>query len=269
MTFDRLQLKYGAVPADALRKLAELITAAGNIEGQTHRSTALRDIYLRWANSVETQLRHMTLDPKVRGMLQTDRYWHIRGINAETPQPWPLVSAEIDVQRETLQLLRDDLDRRVRWATGAPGQITVLDTNVLLQYLPPEQVDWARIVGQSEVRLIVPLRVVEELDAKKYSDNGRLADRARRLLPQLVQLIGDSRRPGVLKGNVTIEVPVSPGVRNRPSDADGEILETCQELWLLGGEGVTLVTADTAMRLRAQAQGTNVVSMPDEYRRGR
>ena len=68
---------------------------------------------------------------------------------------------------------------------------------------------------------------------------------------------------------MTIEVPVEPGSRWRPADADEEILAFCAELPQLIGEPATIVTADTAMRLRAGAQGTRVVVPPDEYlRRG-
>jgi hypothetical protein len=48
-------------------------------------------------------------------------------------------------------------------------------------------------------------------------------------------------------------VPIDPGPRNRPEDADEEVLNTCRELSLLSSQDVTLVTGDTGMRLRAQA----------------
>lgn len=269
MTLHRLHLKDGVAAVDASRQLGMLITQAGNILGHASGRSVdvLRDTYLDWAETTETQLRHMTFDSDVGALLQTRRYWHIRDIDAETPQPFPLVAAEIAVQTDALQRLRDDLDRRIRWAASAPGRIVVLDTNVLLQYMPPEQVDWTEVVGHSEVRLVIPLRVIEELDAKKYGSNKRLAARARGLLPRLLSGLGNGQGPGALRTGVTIEVPVSPGFRNRPSDADGEILETCRELQLLSAEGVVLITADTAMWLRAQAQGTTVLAMPSQYQR--
>ena len=47
------------------------------------------------------------------------------------------------------------------------------------------------------------------------------------------------------------------------------ILRVCHELQQLTGSDVTLVTADTALRLRAQAQGLTVLSMPVKYERPR
>jgi predicted ribonuclease YlaK len=111
--------------------------------------------------------------------------------------------------------------------------------------------------------------VVEELDGKKYSNSAKLAPRARALLPLLEELVGDDGAARRLQEDVTIEVPVEPGPRSRPADADEEILAACVELSQLTGVAVTLVTGDTAMRLRARAQGTNVVALGDKYLRVR
>ncbi len=68
---------------------------------------------------------------------------------------------------------------------------------------------------------------------------------------------------------VTIEVPTDRGTRHRPVDADEEILNTCDELRDLAAGEVTLITGDTAMRLRAEVRGIRVVRMPDQYERRR
>ena len=57
--------------------------------------------------------------------------------------------------------------------------------------------------------------------------------------------------------------------RFQPHDADEEILALCAELPQLTGAEVTLVTADTGMRLRARAQRTTVARMPEKYLRVR
>ena len=71
----------------------------------------------------------------------------------------------------------------------------MLDTNILLQYQEPSKVRWRDVLRVESVRLIVPLRVVEELDAKKYSASKRLAERARVLLPRLEELVGRDGSP--------------------------------------------------------------------------
>jgi len=152
---------------------------------------------------------------------------------------------------------------------AAPGQLTVIDTHVLLHFLPPDQVDWPAVIGAPTVRLVLPLRVVEELDEKKYTARDDLADRARRLLSQLrTQLAPTAGAPTPLRAGVTIEVPVDDGPRPRTVDADHEILDTCRELGL-GGQPVVLVTNDTGMALRAGSAGVRVVPMPEQYLRRR
>jgi hypothetical protein len=80
---------------------------------------------------------------------------------------------------------------------------------------------------------------------------------------------------GELASGITLEVLVKfdgGGARDKPADADEEILFTCRELWQLSGDvdGVTLVTGDTAVRIRAQALGgIRPIGLPDKYRRER
>lgn len=120
------------------------------------------------------------------------------------------------------------------------------------------------------MRLIIPLRVVEELDVLKYDRRRQdRAERARSILPQLEASVGNAGTPRQLRANTTIEVLIEPSPRYRPTDADEEVLETCRELQQYGQQQVIPVTADTAMRLRAQALNVAVVPMPREYSRRR
>jgi predicted ribonuclease YlaK len=66
---------------------------------------------------------------------------------------------------------------------------------------------------------------------------------------------------------VTIEVPVASGARSRPADADQEILETCLEVHQFSGREATLITGDTAIRIRAEAFGISAKKMPSQYLR--
>jgi len=227
---------------------------------------ALRDAYLTWVEATEGQLHNLSLDHTLVSSLHTARYWRIRSLEVD-PRPFPLVDAEVEQQVGWLQRLLDDLVDRLNRVALAPGHLTVLDTNSLLEFLRPDQVNWADVVGQRPVRLVVPLRVIEELDSKKHVRREDLASRARRILPWLERTVGPAGAPGRIADDVTIEVPVDPGPRHRPTDADEEILETCVELRQLVGQPVTLVTSDTAMRLRAQSRDIPVLPIPEKYGR--
>jgi rRNA-processing protein FCF1 len=271
MAPERLYLKDFLHPADAARSLQERIRDASNVASWgpgPNGAAQLRDKYLQWVEETEQLLSSLTLDGAVVTMLCTDRYLYIRGASMD-PRPWPLVEAEVRLQAGRLERMVKDLEERARRLSSAPGHITVVDTHVLLHYQPPEQIPWPTLVGNPQVRLVVPLRVVEELDEKKYARRADIADRARRLLPRLEAVLGTAGAPGQLRPGVTIEVPFEPGPRPRPTDADEEVLDTCRELRQLTGREVTLITGDTSMRLRGQARGIPVVKMPDEYLRSR
>ncbi len=274
MPTSQLYLKDGVDPKRAAETLRELITGARNIPaavagGLPHRALMLRDKYLDWVESAELQLSNLAIQPDTLAMLQTERYWHIREIDESTARPWPLVSAEIESQRVALERMERDLETRVERLSQAPGHITVLDTNMWLEFLPPDQIDWTAAMNQPSVRLVVPLRVIEELDAKKYARRTDLADRARRALSQLEGIVGADGLPGAVRPSVTVEVLVDPGPRRRLADADEEILETCESFRQLTGRGVSLVTTDTAMRLRAGARSIAVARLPEKYERQR
>ncbi|MFZ0168982.1 MAG: PIN domain-containing protein [Candidatus Dormiibacterota bacterium] len=173
------------------------------------------------------------------------------------------MSAEIHVQKEALNNLIGDLTERAGRLSAAPGELAVLDTNVFLQSPPIRSISWKDVLGWELIRLVVPLRVVEELDEKKYAPRGGLRFRARRAIRDLDELLNAAGAPGLVGPGVTIEVPVDQGPRRRPADADEEILEDCLELALLTGREVTLVTRDTAMRLRAEALQIPTRRMPE------
>ena len=112
--------------------------------------------------------------------------------------------------------LADRMKQVGRSSRAAPGQLTVLDTNVLLHFQPPDQIDWpASSVPRGAP--CSPARVMEELDVKKYTARDNLADRARRLLSQLRTQLAPTQLavPYGIREDVTIEVPVEDGPRRR------------------------------------------------------
>lgn len=163
-------------------------------------------------------------------------------------------------------MLAGRLERLLARAAAAPGRLAVLDTNVFLHYEPPAQVDWTRVVGAAKPRLVVPLRVIEELDEKKYTAREQVADRARAILSSLWQLLEPTGgAPAPLRENTTIEVPVEDESRDRPVDADAEVLRVCSDLGAAAAD-VVLVTGP-GLSLRAQARLIPVMRMPDKYLR--
>jgi hypothetical protein len=259
---ERLRLRDGVEPAHAIAKLREAANNARNdIQGTD--AAAVLDRYTAWIVSTEAQLAWMSLDPNVVTMLLTTRHWQILDIGPNPLQIWRVLTPEIAFQVAALEALAADVQARIERAAG--GEPTVLDTNTLLHYQRPDSIPWPDILNRPSVRLVIPLRVVEELDEKKYGRNDVLAQRARDVLPWLeATIVGGS---GQARPDTTIEVPIDPTRRSRPQSADREIVDECHELRQFGGQRVTLVTGDTAMRLRAHAESIPTAQPPDKYLR--
>jgi hypothetical protein len=273
----RLYLKAGTTPADAIARLTDRVNAARNLGAEVprHGMTPAADAdylierrkrYIEWVEATETQLANLTNDSDIVLMPYTPAYWEIRQLTPYSPRPVAFIEGEIERQRQTLEDMRDDLQRRRERAVSAEGHITVLDTNVLLHHELPKAIDWGGLVGADRVRLVIPLRVIEELDSKKYSDSPRIRSKARDLIPKLRGFVGAAGRPAALRDGVTIEIYDEPGARNRPADGDTEILETARELERLSGEGVTIVTGDTGMQLRAETEGLRATTLDAYWR---
>jgi len=258
----RIHLKPNANPTDVARMLSNHLLMADNALGAVS-GLELRDAYLKWEEVMEQLLRNAAYDPEVRAMLQSARYWEIRRLDASAPRPWPLIQAEIQVQKEAITSLVEDLLNRASRLSAAPGSLAVLDTNIFLHSSPLNEIPWKEVLDSEQVRLVIPLRVVEELDAKKYDRQKDVAYRARVALRGLDAVLGPAGAPGELCPGVTIEVPIDERSRLRPADADGEILDDCRELALITGRSITLVTRDMAMRLRAEGRHIAVREIPD------
>jgi hypothetical protein len=127
-----------------------------------------------------------------------------------------LIYAEVDVLMRDLQEAVDDLERYWRRMRRSPGFPVVVDSNVLLECQRLDSVAWPVELG--EARVMVPLRVIEEVDAKKYGDSKRLRGLARELLPWIDSLFpGGEPGPVRIKGSpLRLGVTRAVGGRRKP-----------------------------------------------------
>lgn len=229
-----------------------------------------RNEYLAWVGGAERQLASLFADPKVCEALYSQHHWHIWILHADSdnhPRASALLNDEIDRQANRLERLADTIQQFIEWVQAGPSPIAVIDTHVLLHFQPPQNVDWTRIVSAEQVRLVLPLRVVEELDQKKYTARSELRDRARRLLSQLRSQVSAGERGRVqLRQNVILEVYVPGEPRQRTTDADQEVLDTCLQLQAASAD-LYLITDDAGLDIRARSQDLTVRRMPETYLR--
>jgi hypothetical protein len=169
--------------------------------------------------------------------------------------------AQLDAVRRDIEDAVSYLEGRLALMRRSPGLSIVLDANVLLQSQRPDNANWVAELNR-DARLMLPLRVLEEIDAEKHSPSDRLKQRARDLLPWINGLFpaGDVGLVRPRKG-ATIEVLMSERPRDRPTDADEEVLDVCHDVVRFAGRG-KLMTGDANMRLRAMAEGLDVFFLP-------
>ena len=147
-----------------------------------------------------------------------------------------------------------------------PGNICVPDTNALLHYMRFDQLPWSDRLQTAPVRLVIPIAVVDELDAKKYARREEFQQRARELLALIDRYVMASPLDGYVsvQPDVTVEVLPDEAGHLRAVSNDQEILGRCELLYQATGTKVTLITGDSGMRISAQARGIDVVKLSDD-----
>lgn len=262
----RARLAPGVVdPRGAIASIRQLAGNTMNVGSAAQHPVDKRDAYVQWAIEAQGVLEGLLHRDDAEALFATSRHRDICSMPAGN-QLTPLIYAELRAKsrafEETAAYLQRHLDR-MQSANGLP---VVIDSNVLLQCLPLTQVDWRAVVKET-ARVMVPLRVLEEVDAKKYGDNLRLRGVARGVLSWLEGLLPDGETgPVSLNDGATIELLLADRPRYRPDDADEEILDVCDDVRHFVGK-VRLLTADKGMRVRASSEGVAVLQIPKEWER--
>lgn len=231
----------------------------------TVRSNDARDKYVKWSIEAEGRLNGSLHRDELLSIFSNPRHRDISLMPAGE-QLLRSVSAEVASKLDLFQSMSRELkERRTRLAVS-PGVASVVDTNFMIHCLRPDQIKWKSIM-KDDVRLVVPIRVVEELDAMKTDNKDRLRKNSREILSWLESLFaGSSTSPVRIRTDeeTTLEILLSERPRYRPSDPDEEVLDVCHDFARFVGKSL-LVTADYGMRLRARAESIDVLLVPQKY----
>jgi hypothetical protein len=255
----------------AVQNLNEII-----LQSQECKQMQFEDIerkfraYLKWVDDAQTTLRRVFSDNDLESALLGRGYWHICGAELRV-HPWGrLINEELVAQVGNVGMEPPEghigsalvhLRLLGRLAQGG-GPIYVTDTNALLHYTRFDQLEWRQRTGAECVRLVIPLVVVDELDAKKYARRVEFRSRAREILTVMDRLLdlapGESAQ---IQPGVTFEVLSDEAGHVRAPAVDQEILERCAFLAQVTGQPVHLITGDSGMRLNAKSQGLTVLRL--------
>lgn len=263
---DSVSFRPGTKIDQVVDTLTRQAAEAGN--GQSfsagNSTTDQLNHYFRWAEAAEPQLANVLALPDARALVRTETYWVLRTASPDTVRLTTLINDEYQARQKALEQLAAELRKQCkRWADGA-APLVVPDTNMFLDKDESiEQVDWAVPVGSSiDVRVVVPLVVIHELDRLKRQGNSTTARLAQTAIRWLATILptesGRSERLSTGEHGATFEAYVHDGPA-RPGDADGVILDVCRRLPTIANLPLTLVTKDLGMSLRAGAAAVKVV----------
>ncbi len=225
--------------------------------------------YLDWAYQCERQLRNIFAEADIAEAVYTERYWRI-ATKAAIAREAMLIGAEIDVQVERLKSLACKLQGYLP-LRERPGAIVVPDTNVLLHFQRVDYVPWSKVTGDSPVRLVIPLVVLDELDDKRYLGRNDVAAKARSATVPLDERQQELEEHGYasLPDSTTLEYLLDDPRHRRQANPDDEILDRSAFLHQVTNQPVTIITGDRGMRVRARARSNGLTArlMPAKFSR--
>ncbi len=219
--------------------------------------------YLQWVEKSEVALQGAFSLAEARDLVRGEDYWRLRAL-AREQRAVATLHQGLEERIAVFEQSGEEL-RRLRRAIEEGATPALVDTHVLMHFEAPSAIKWEELMGGA-CRLVLPLRVVEELDKKKWEGTDRIRQRARDASSMLRKHLDGGPGPTEVRPGVTLEVLVPPEPRTRERDADQEILNL-SVLFTKQRPASRLVTEDAAFELRARALGVDVLRMPAKYLR--
>lgn len=266
-----VRLRTGATVDQAILALD---SESGNIHAYTAatsydtdmvvRSNEARDVYVKWSIEAEGRLIGTFGRDEVMAIFSNPRHRDISLMPAGA-QLLRSVYAEVDLKRQLFESMSKELNETRTRLARSPGLPSVVDTNFMVHCVRPDQISW-KSMHEVPLRLIIPLRVIEELDAMKTDNKERLRRSSREILGWLeTRFMGGTGPVKIRDGEeTTLEILLSERPRYRPSDPDEEVLNVCHDLKRFTGNSI-LITADYGMKLRASAESIEALQILRKY----
>jgi rRNA-processing protein FCF1 len=222
--------------------------------------------YMTWIRSTESTLIHYFNRSDVERFLLTPRYYDARRFDSDASQIVGVIRTEMTARVKDLEEFAAYLQGLHQRFGSTTVPVLVPDTNVFLHFTFFDEAPWPDLVSDQQVRLVVPLVVVEELDRLKHTGHDRVADRARKVIRRLDELTASAGGElAHLPGRGTIEIIAEDFDRVRLPAVDAEIVRVCGDVDDMVPTKARVVTGDLYMKTRARSYGVDVIGLPESW----
>ena len=143
-----------------------------------------------------------------------------------------------------------------------------VDTNILLHFVPLDQVDWNEVCGTSSVTILIAPIIIDELDKHKRNSNAKISKRAK----TVVKRIGEIGLKGNLSPFVSFEV-----ITKRPpidlyqkysldkEEQDDRLLAAILDYKQTHDQTIKLISNDLGPNLKCLSLEIGTLSLPEKY----
>lgn len=253
----------GTTPDSVLQTLRSVHTAAMNL-GNYHQPDENLLKYLTWATESMRMLSSYIRAKDVEALVRTPQYsallagaGHING-RLEAAVSNGLIDLEVRQRVEAFDLaIKSFQEQMTRWPESAA--VLVVDTGLFIKHPTKlEEIDFAALADtERDVRVVVPMVVVEELDRLKESGKAQVRWRAGYSLAVIDRLLADQ----VPLAKASVEVLMDNPGHVRLPEEDDEIVDRALSVQTLASGPFRLITYDTSMAMRARFVGLPVLKL--------
>jgi hypothetical protein len=259
--------------------LAETLRSAANA---THSvsggATDVVDGYLRWAADQIRMLQGMLSPSDLDLLITTPRYWATQADRTSVLTTVNVITDELQHRRRVLEATADAVAQQAEAWSPNDGQFTnyvLIDTNFWMEKTSSDldALDWHQALAdatgpshpamQDELRIVVPLLVIDELDEKSHRRDTR--PRVLGATKFLYNLLADNpgkprhiRDETPARGAVTAQLLFDPLSHRRLPNNDDELVERLLVLRDFIGHPASqmfFLTQDGGAAFRAGASG--------------
>lgn len=268
-----------------LHNVLEQAGAAQNIIGTFAEKY---DGYCKWSMDAVRILSTLISQDDVAKLVTTSRHWSLveRSVvpGNENVGVLYLLNTELGQRIQEIDKAMQAVQKTVdRWQNHT-GRLIVPDTNIFLheelQFDEAERLEKLSIARMVDIHLVIPIRVIRELDSKKRLNRGNpvsstnsmeLRTRARMTLRKLDELLPSPNTHHILRvgeklgsGSVSLSLLLDDLSHVGLFDADSEILDRALNLQQATGREVTILTRDTAMSFSARNSGLKCILLSNQ-----